>query len=430
MKKISITQIIRRLVQILAFFLYPGLFISTFHAIPDLIRAVGEGTFSMTSNGMDLVLIPAVFLLTLLWGRFFCGYLCAFGSAQDLLYQIRKRIVSGKQIPRALDRIMKYVKYAVLVFCIAILWTGIWKMPATYSPWTLFGLFAVGNFTAAAASLLTPGMLLFAASMILSFFFERFFCRYLCPLGAIFSLVSRLRLFSIRRRESPCSDCGACDRNCSMGIQISDADAVISGECIDCFQCLRVCPRQALSARPNAAVCGTAASVLILGLVSCGNASLSTSYTSQTASETVTSSETETSSDSTETETYSDSTDTETSSDSTDTETSEAAYQDGTYTGTGTGFRGETTATVTVSGGQITGITIDSASDDTQFLDRAESGVIAAILENQDPNVDAVSGATYSSNGIMEAVADALGVDFTGQAPTDASGRGQGHGFH
>ena len=103
--------------------------------------------------------------------------------------------------------------------------------------------------------------------------------------------------------------------------------------------------------------------------------------------------------------------------------TSNVQLQDGTYTGSGTGFRGETDVTVTVSGGKITDITIDSYQDDEQFFGRAESTIIQEIIANQSVNVDAVSGATYSSNGIKEAVANALSLDYT---PSTVQNEGRG----
>lgn len=69
--------------------------------------------------------------------------------------------------------------------------------------------------------------------------------------------------------------------------------------------------------------------------------------------------------------------------------------------------------TVTVENGEITDITVESYKDDQQFFSRAQSGVISAILQSQNTDVDAVSGATFSSNGIKEAVANALGIEFT-----------------
>lgn len=83
-------------------------------------------------------------------------------------------------------------------------------------------------------------------------------------------------------------------------------------------------------------------------------------------------------------------------------------YKDGTYQGSGTGFGGTITVQVTVSGGKIASIDILSASAETPSYFAAAKGVISRMISGQTPNVDAVSGATYSSNGIIEAVQNAL----------------------
>lgn len=83
-------------------------------------------------------------------------------------------------------------------------------------------------------------------------------------------------------------------------------------------------------------------------------------------------------------------------------------YKDGTYTGTGEGYYGPVTVSVTISGDQITTISVTSHEDDPEYMSDAQSGVIASILLMQNTSVSAVSGATYSSEGIMDAVAAAL----------------------
>ena len=90
-----------------------------------------------------------------------------------------------------------------------------------------------------------------------------------------------------------------------------------------------------------------------------------------------------------------------------------STYTDGVYTGTGTGYRGATQVQVTVESGRITDVTVLSYADDRQYFARAQSSLIAAILNQQGVDVSTVSGATFSSNGILEAVADALNIDFT-----------------
>ena len=91
--------------------------------------------------------------------------------------------------------------------------------------------------------------------------------------------------------------------------------------------------------------------------------------------------------------------------------------QDGTYTGAGTGYRGEIDVSVTVQDGYITDVTIDQNRETQKYFSRAKSKIIDRVLTNQSVDVDTVSGATYSSNGILEAVADALDLPFT-PAPT------------
>lgn len=92
-----------------------------------------------------------------------------------------------------------------------------------------------------------------------------------------------------------------------------------------------------------------------------------------------------------------------------DTSLDGSKFRDGVYTGTGTGFNGRITVSVTISGGRITKISvINNEGDDKPYLDKASKGVIARILSAQNTKVDAVSGATYSSNGIIEAVEKAL----------------------
>ena len=86
----------------------------------------------------------------------------------------------------------------------------------------------------------------------------------------------------------------------------------------------------------------------------------------------------------------------------------EGGYKDGTYQGSGTGFGGTITVEVTISGGKIASITILSAAGETASYFASAQGVISRIISSQTPNVDAVSGATYSSNGIIQAVQNAL----------------------
>ena len=102
-----------------------------------------------------------------------------------------------------------------------------------------------------------------------------------------------------------------------------------------------------------------------------------------------------------------------------DKDTYTGTYKDGTYTGTGKGYKGTVTAKVTISGGKIKTIDV-SGSDDAAYFSKAKNGIVSKIISGQSTNVDTVSGATYSSNGIISAVRNALKkAQTTGGTTTD-----------
>ena len=103
------------------------------------------------------------------------------------------------------------------------------------------------------------------------------------------------------------------------------------------------------------------------------------------------------------------------------TEVPEGGYKDGTYQGSGTGFGGTITVQVTVSGGKITAVDILSASGETGSYFASAQGVVSKVLSSQSPNVDVVSGATYSSNGIIQAVQNALSQAGNSDSATPAA---------
>ena len=165
------------------------------------------------------------------------------------------------------------------------------------------------------------------------------------------------------------------------------------------MQCLTICPRESLSASPKGAVAGTTAATVIGGMVIVGNIT-SANISNLAVSE---------SSDSEPTvleSAVSESTSTEDISE----KKQNGKYKDGVTTGTGKGFRGDTKVQVTVENGYITDITVLSYEDDSEFFNKAQSSVIREIISGQSLEVDAVSGATFSSNSLIEAVFRGSGV--------------------
>lgn len=382
-KKIQTIQLIRAGIQLISFILAPALFIRIFSAIGDIYKAVIGGSFVFGEQIGNIVLVAAAFIITFIWGRFFCGFVCSFGAMQDLLW-LAGRHFKLPRLPEKADAVLKYAKYAVLAFVVLGVWTFALPGDTVWSPWAVFGMYA-SPWKGVPDELLflSVGGIMLAIIIVGSLFFERFFCKYLCPLGALFTLASHFRIFRLKRNAAGCHEkCTVCTRKCSMAIPLYRYDSVRSGECINCMKCT-ACARGNMKAQPIPAVSGTVAAAALIGVSFAGT--ISTSPTTEPASLVKTE--------------------------------SVGKFKDGIYTGSAAGYRGQTSVKVMVSGGNISSVTIDQSGDDEQFLAQAQQGVIPAILAAQDPNVATVSGATYSSQAIINAVADALDVQLAATQP-------------
>ncbi len=445
-RKKKIIQIIRLILQVASFIFLPALYYNAFNGIRLLFTAIIRQ--DMTSVGlMDVIGLIVVIPLTLLLGRFFCGWMCAFGSFFDFIYLLAHRIFKFRfRMNEKADAVLKNLKYVCLVAVMVLVWWLGLTVFSSANPWDVFGMIAtVGKMPALtyAVTELTAGFVIFCLLIIVSAFYERFFCRYLCPLGAIFTLISKLRLTRIAKPTEKCGKCRICTNNCSMGIPLYKKDKIASGECINCMRCVEVCPRSNVSftvsgKNMNPLVAGTVAAAAMTGVYLFG---MLPSYTDGAvgeivAEETVSVSETTSVIDETtlaestkavteaavtvqstepsiKTETVTEmSEEAETTTEPSE-KTETGKYKDGTYTGTGTGFRGATTTvTVDIENGEIVDISVISYGDDRQFFERAFTEISGDIIKKKTTDVDTVSGATFSSNGILEAVAAALGLDF------------------
>jgi len=174
-----------------------------------------------------LFLVPVV--LALIMGRLFCGYICPFGAAQELLH-VRKW---AWRIPSKWMSILAKLKYVLLIYLVVrVLVTGT-AILQDYSPFK--PLFSWGG------TPMTIGVTVLFA--LLSVLFYRPFCRTLCPFGALLSLLSRFALLRVRSSVK-CIGCGRCTTECPSGAM--EGGTVAAGECLLCGKCTRVCPAQCL----------------------------------------------------------------------------------------------------------------------------------------------------------------------------------------
>ncbi len=386
-KKIPKVQIIRRVMQIASFLLLPALFVSTYIAIKSVYLAIINQTFAVETLLPQLILLLAVVPLTILLGRFFCGFLCSFGAMADFFWFLgRKMKLKPLKISEKLDKSLRLVKYGILLFILIFIWTLGWvQIESTSNPWDMFGMFTSFSALPSASYVLTIGFGLLFLIIIGSFFVERFFCRYLCPLGAVFSFLSRPRILKLKKPTENCGSCKACTKSCTMGLPLYRSDTVNSGECIQCMACISACPRENITARIGKSdvaplATGLAATAMMLGIYYVGNIATSNVQGADYSSMV----------------------------DQAHIAEAEGLYTDGVYEGTATGYRGTTTVAVTVESGLLTDVEVISTDDDMEFFSQAANTIIPAILCSQCADVDAVSGATFSSNGLIDAIALAL----------------------
>ncbi len=185
-------------------------------------------------------LIPIIF--TLIFGRFFCGWICPatflYELNSTLSYFLQKLgVKTGK---RSFDRRLKYLVLVVGLILSAI--SGSVLVSIIYPPAIvgreIYFAIALGGFGA--------GLVFFVLTLLFDLLVSRRgFCRYICPGGALYSLLGRFRVFRIRRVVENCNDCAKCNAVCEFGLNPLRDN--FTQECNNCTACIAVCPTDALT---------------------------------------------------------------------------------------------------------------------------------------------------------------------------------------
>ena len=191
-------------------------------------------------------------LFGVMLGRTICGWLCPFGFIQELLYKIKTPKLKKNKI----TRLLSYFKYVVLVFFVIII-PIIYAFRDTPLPAFCKYICPAGTFeggigllankvNASYFSMLGPlftwKFLILISVCVASVFIFRVFCRFICPLGAIYGFFNKISFFGIKIDTTKCTNCGLCVSKCKMDIK-----KVNDHECISCGECISVCPTKAIS---------------------------------------------------------------------------------------------------------------------------------------------------------------------------------------
>lgn len=184
------------------------------------------------SGTMTLFFLTLVF--SLIFGRSFCGNICPFGALFEFIGKIRKKKI---EIPKNIDKYLRYLKYLILLIVTYMAWktATLWISP--YDPYTAFAHLGSGM---ELFSEMPIALIILIIILIVSIFINRFFCRYLCPAGALYALISKFSFLKIKRNT--CLNCSTCSRSCPMGIDVKNLKEIKGGECIACSLCVNNCP--------------------------------------------------------------------------------------------------------------------------------------------------------------------------------------------
>ena len=229
------------------------------YSCPAAVASCPVGTLQLFFAGAkySVSLAVAGFLLMTgtVFGRLICGYVCPMGFLQDLLYRVKTPKLNARL------RYAKYLKYLVLALFVFLLPFAVRnELSGLGSPWfceyicpsgTIFAAFplmAVNDFLRSLAGAQFVFKAVVAIGIMLaSVVVFRFFCRVLCPLGAIYALFNRFAIFRIRCDADKCVSCGKCSEACKIGIDpVKNAN---SPECVRCGKCVSACGVQALGYR-------------------------------------------------------------------------------------------------------------------------------------------------------------------------------------
>jgi len=275
----------RTFIQALSLLLFSTLFVFATYKLPDWlpahiylrldpllgINAVFAAREIIPRALWSLILIGA----TVVIGRFFCAYVCPTGASIDFLdflfFQRKKR--PGLKVEAS----FKKVKYFLLIIFVAAALTGL-SLVFLMDPLALltrFYTFFVYPLAITVINLIVDllrplfkalgwvtlshfhyfqsvyymsaiTLLIFGGIIALNRLVPRFWCRYLCPLGAFLSLISPLGLFK-RRVSEECNECMECQKTCPMGAIPENPKATRLSECIQCRTCAKVCPQKAIT---------------------------------------------------------------------------------------------------------------------------------------------------------------------------------------
>lgn len=212
-----------------------------FGGLETLYQFLTTGGFVHRIEPSAVILFAALMLLTLIASRGFCGWMCPFGSVQEWLGVLGRKLLKERYNPSGrIDSALRYLKYLLLAVIIGLTWHTGSLVFRDYDPFLAF--FHFGN----GIEELPWAYGILGVVLVGSLVIERFFCKYACPLGAVLGMVGKFGLMKIHRDPADCKGCNLCQRKCHAHVDFLSATTIRSTECNQCMDCVVDCPKPAV----------------------------------------------------------------------------------------------------------------------------------------------------------------------------------------
>ncbi len=228
------------------------------YSCPGAISSCPIGSLQAVLGGrkhnFSFYILGLIMLFGVLLGRFICGFLCPFGFFQDLLYKIKTPKIN---VPKRIDKPLRYLKYAVLLISVIILPIFLINQYGMAQPFFCEWICPAGTLGGGIPLLIKNKALREAIGFLFnwkmgllilisaaSIFIYRPFCKYLCPLGAFYSIFNKFSFYKMSVDKLKCNGCKTCEKQCKMNVEITKN--INSLECIRCGECKKACKNGAI----------------------------------------------------------------------------------------------------------------------------------------------------------------------------------------
>lgn len=350
-----------------------------------LKSAFTDISFRWRGISRSIALTVSILVTSLLMGRFFCGYICPIGAVQDFFRYIGKKLnIKEIHLPRCKYFNFEILKYFILIFVLVLSILEMGKAVSSYSPW-------IGYLNIFMGFNLIKGTWILFLIILLSLFVKRVFCRCFCPLGAIQALlyaIGPLKIF----KSTDCIECNKCIKNCPVDIEnieyikeTEDAkniknivDAVMSPECINCLECTN---SECIKGSPGYIMKFAGKTIKSTQYILISIVMLFAIYIFLPILPVIP---------------------------KTKILGTIGDIKNGTYIGDSSGFGGKIEIEIYVHENKIIKIIVDKHNETSGYFEEVFKIISREIVEEQNINVDSVSGATVSSRGMINAVRDAV----------------------